>query len=280
MDRRNVVRHNPHMIQTPYLVEPGKKFKLADCATDDTGKFKRKNQAKKEVAENLKKLFKLQKMLYAQGKHAFLVVLQAMDGGGKDGAIAHVFRGVNPQGCVVTSFKAPTPLELSHDFLWRIHKAAPAKGMIGIFNRSHYESVLVERVKSLVPEKIWSKRYDHINNFEKELTDEGTLILKFFLNISWEEQKRRMEKRLADPAKNWKFSSADLKERKRWDDYMEAYQEMLRRCSTPCAPWYVIPADHKWFRNWALSHTIVRALEELDLHFPPPLKNADKVKVH
>lgn len=267
------------MVPSPYLVAPGKKFKLADCPTDDSGRFKDKQEAKRPTEDNLKKLDKLQEVLYAQSKHALLVVFQAMDGGGKDGAIKHVFRGVNPQGCSVTSFKVPTPLESAHDFLWRIHNAAPARGMIGIFNRSHYESVLVERVKNLTPEKVWSKRYDHINHFEKMLTDEGTTIIKFFLHISWEEQKRRMEKRLADPTKNWKFSPTDLKERKRWDDYMDAYQDALRKCSTDYGPWYIVPADHKWFRNWVVSDTIIRTLESLDLQFPPPLKDADKIKV-
>lgn len=267
------------MIDSPYLVPPGKKFKLKDHPTDDTGDFKDKDDAKEPTKENLKKLVDLQEMLYAQAKHAILVVFQAMDGGGKDGAISHVFSGVNPQGCSVTSFKVPTPQEQAHDFLWRIHKAAPARGMIGIFNRSHYESVLVERVKNLVPESVWSGRYELINDFEKLLTAEGTTIVKFFLNISYEEQKKRMEARLKDPAKNWKFSPADLKERKRWDDYMEAFQDLLRRCSTPAAPWYVVPADHKWFRNWVVSDTIVRTLESLKLKFPPPLQDADAIKV-
>ena len=267
------------MVDSPYLVKPGTKFKIAEAPTDDTGPFKDKADAAPANKENRKKLYKLQDKLYAQSKHAVLIVLQAMDGGGKDGTIKHVFRGVNPQGCSVTSFKVPTPQELAHDFLWRVHAATPARGMIGIFNRSHYESVLVERVKALVPEKVWSKRYDHINNFEQTLADEGTVILKFFLHISWEEQKRRMEKRLTDSRKNWKFSPADLKERERWDDYMKAYQDALRRCSTEDAPWYVVPADHKWFRNWVVSDTIVRALEKLDLHYPPPLKDLDKFKV-
>ncbi|HSU68139.1 MAG TPA: polyphosphate kinase 2 family protein [Tepidisphaeraceae bacterium] len=267
------------MVPSPYLVTPGKKIKLSDFPTDDAGRFKDKDDAKKPTRGNLKKLDKLQEVLYAQGKHALLVVFQAMDGGGKDGAIEHVFSGINPQGCTVTSFKQPTPLELAHDFLWRIHAATPPKGMIGIFNRSQYESVLVERVKNLVPEDVWKRRYDHINNFERELADEGTTIIKFFLHISWEEQKDRMQKRLADPTKNWKFSAADLKERKRWDDYMAAYQDALRKCSTEWAPWYIVPADHKWYRNWVVSDTIVRTLETLGLKFPPPMKDADKIKV-
>ena len=208
-----------------------------------------------------------------------LVIFQAMDGGGKDGAIDHVFSGVNPQGCAVTSFKVPSTEEQSHDYLWRIHKATPARGMIGIFNRSHYESVLVERVKKLAPRELWSMRYASINSFEKLLAQEGTTILKFFLHISWEEQKRRMEARLKDPGKNWKFSPSDLKERRRWDDYMEAYEDALQKCSTKAAPWYIVPADHKWYRNWVVSDVIVRALEKLDLKYPPPLKDADKIRV-
>ncbi len=267
------------MVESPYLVRPGKKLKLSDFPTDDTGKFKDKQEAEVPTKLNLKRLDELQEVMYAQGKHALLVVFQAMDGGGKDGAIEHVFSGVNPQGCSVTSFKAPSSHELAHDYLWRIHAATPARGMIGIFNRSHYESVLIERVKNLVPEKVWSKRYDHINEFERLLSDEGTTILKFFLHISYEEQKRRMEKRLKDPTKNWKFSPTDLKERTRWHDYMKAYEDALERCSTKRAPWYAVPADHKWFRNWVVSHTIVKALEQLDLKFPPPLKDAEKYKV-
>jgi PPK2 family polyphosphate:nucleotide phosphotransferase len=267
------------MIDSPYLVEPGKKFTLADHKPGETGKFSDKRDAAEENDKNLKALRKLQDKLYAQGKHAILIVLQAMDGGGKDGTISKVFSGVNPQGCVVHSFKRPTELEVSHDFLWRIHTAAPQKGMIGIFNRSHYESVLVERVKDLVPESVWSKRYDHINHFEDLLADEGTTIIKFFLNISWEEQKERMEARLANPKKNWKFDPEDLKNRERWDDYMAAYQDAVGQCSTKHAPWYVVPADHKWFRNWLVSDILVRTLEKLDLKYPPPLKDAEDIKV-
>src|SRR4051812_21694247 len=194
------------MIDSPYLVEPGKKLKLGKRSTNDTGKFKDKSAAAGPTAKNLEKLDELQEELYAESKRALLVVFQALDAGGKDGAIEHVFSGVNPQGCSVTSFKAPTPLELSHDFLWRIHAATPGRGTIGIFNRSHYESVLVERVKKLVPKSTWAARYDHINEFERILTDEGTTIVKFFLHISHEEQKERLEARLKDPEKNWKFN--------------------------------------------------------------------------
>jgi len=266
-------------IDSPYLVEPGKKFKIADHKAGDTGKFEDKTEAEPRTQKNLEELEKLQDKLYAQAKYAVLIVLQAMDGAGKDGTIAKVFSGVNPQGCEVHSFKRPTPLELAHDYLWRIHNAVPPKGMIGIFNRSHYESVLVERVKDIVPESVWSKRYDQINDFEKMLAAENTVILKFFLHISWEEQKERMEARLADPKKNWKFDPEDLKNRERWTDYMAAYEDAISRCSTKHAPWYIVPANHKWFRNWVVSDILTRTLEKLDLKYPPPLKKADQIKV-
>src|SRR3954469_23436825 len=194
------------MIDSPYLVKPGKKLHLSKLATDDTDPFNDKDEAQNAIDKNLDRLAEYQEVMYAQGEHALLVVFQAMDCGGKDGAIEHVFGGVNPQGCAVTSFKVPTALELRHDFLWRIHQACPAKGMIGIFNRSHYESVLVERVHKLVPGAVWKERYDHINAFEKLLADEGTTILKFFLHISKQEQKERLEDRLKDKSKNWKFN--------------------------------------------------------------------------
>ncbi len=267
------------MLKSPYLVHPGKKLKLNKLATDDTGDFDDKEDAAAATQKNLDKLDELQELLYAEAKHAVLIVFQAMDGGGKDGAIEHVFSGVNPQGCQVTSFKAPTALELAHDFLWRIHAAVPRKGMIGIFNRSHYESVLVERVHELVPEKVWKGRYDHINNFEWLLADEGTTIIKFFLHISKDEQKQRMEARLEDKAKNWKFNVGDLKERALWDDYMKAYEDALEKCSTEDAPWYIVPADKKWFRNWVVSDTIVRTLQSLDMKYPKAEEGLSKIVV-
>ena len=267
------------MIESPYLVEPGSKFKLSEVHTDDTGKFKSKEDAAPATNKNLERLAELQELLYAEAKHALLVVFQAMDTGGKDGAIEFVFRGCDPQGCQVTAFKSPTRLELSHDFLWRIHSAAPPFGMIGIFNRSHYEAVLIERVKNLVPEKVWSRRYDHVNTFEKMLADEGTTIVKFFLHISKDEQKRRLEARLREPHKQWKFDSGDLVERKLWDPYMEAYQDALRRTSQKHAPWYVVPADRKWYRNWVLSDLLVRTLETLDMKYPKPPPGLDKIVV-
>jgi PPK2 family polyphosphate:nucleotide phosphotransferase len=267
------------MIDSPYLVRPGKKFRIEDAPTNDDGMFKSREEGEAAVEVTRKRLHELQEVLYAQGKHAILIVFQAMDAGGKDGAIEHVFSGVNPQGCQVTSFKVPTPLELSHDFLWRIHHAAPAKGMIGIFNRSHYESVLVERVKGLVPEPVWRRRYEHINNFERLLADEGTTILKFFLHISKKEQKERMQARIDDPTKNWKFNPKDLDERARWDDYMRAFDDALERCSTEWAPWYIVPSDRKWFRNWVVSDVIVRTLESLDLKYPDPAPGIRGLKI-
>jgi PPK2 family polyphosphate:nucleotide phosphotransferase len=267
------------MVDSDYLVQPGKKFVLADVDPGQTGKFKRKADAADAVQKNLQRMRELQDVFYASGQYALLVVFQAMDAGGKDGAIKHVFSGVNPQGCSVTSFKAPTPLELAHDFLWRVHDATPPKSMIGIFNRSHYESVLVERVKKLVPRDVWEKRYNHINQFEKLLADEGTRIVKFFLHISKDEQKARLEKRLVDKKRLWKFDPNDLVARQQWADYMDAYEDALGKCSTRHAPWYVVPADHKWFRNWVVSDVIVRTMEEMDLKYPKPKADLAKVKV-
>jgi PPK2 family polyphosphate:nucleotide phosphotransferase len=267
------------MVENPYLVVPGKKFKLSDRPTDDTGRFKAKEDAAEVTAKNLEKLDGLQELLYAEARHAVLVVLQSMDTGGKDGTIEHVFSGIDPQGCSVTSFKQPTPVELSHDFLWRHHIAVPPKRMIGIHNRSHYESVLVERVHSLVPKSVWSARYDHINEFEKILADEGVTILKFFLHISKEEQKKRLEARLENSAKQWKFDPGDLKEREHWDEYQDAYEDALKKCSTDHAPWYVVPADRKWFRNWVVSDTLVHALEAMDMKYPKPVADLSKIKV-
>jgi PPK2 family polyphosphate:nucleotide phosphotransferase len=261
------------------LVEPGSKLRLDKISTNETGRFKDKEDAQPAIEKNLEQLRDLQEVLYADGRFALLVVLQAMDGGGKDGSIEHVFSGVNPQGCSVSAFKVPSHLEAAHDFLWRIHAACPAKGMIGIFNRSHYEDVLVTRVKKLVPKEVWSARYDQINAFEKMLVDSGTVILKFYLHISKDEQKQRMEDRLHDKNKNWKFSLADLETRSHWDDYTQAYQDALEKCSTARAPWYIVPADRKWFRNWVISDTIVRALKKLDLRYPKPIEDLDKVRI-
>jgi PPK2 family polyphosphate:nucleotide phosphotransferase len=267
------------MVDSPYLVKPGKKFKLSKFDPDDTGPYEDREHAKPDAEANLEVIDDRQQVLYAQARHALLVVIQAMDAGGKDGAIDYIFSGVNPQGCTVASFKAPTQLELAHDYLWRYHAAVPPKGMIGIFNRSHYESVLIERVKGIAPKKVWSRRYDQINAFEEMLAAEGVTILKFYLNISRDEQKERLEARLKDPHKNWKFNPADLEERKRWDEYMEAFEDALGRCSTAVAPWYVIPSNRKWFRNWAISDIIVRTLKELPLKYPKAVEDLKKYKV-
>jgi PPK2 family polyphosphate:nucleotide phosphotransferase len=216
------------------------------------------------------KLIDYQTRFYAWNKKKLLVVLQAMDAGGKDGTIRRVFKGVNPQGVLVTSFKVPSKDELAHDFLWRIHKAVPGKGMIGVFNRSHYEDVLVVRVHNIVPEEIWRPRYDQINAFEKHLVETGTVILKFYLHISSDEQRERFQARLDNPDKNWKFSMEDLEKRKLWDDYMAAFNEMLKKTSTNYAPWYVIPSDQKWYRNLAITRVIVQSLERLDPQYPSP----------
>jgi PPK2 family polyphosphate:nucleotide phosphotransferase len=263
----------------PFLVPPGTHVNLADYDPGYTGDYEKKSAAKAARKDNVKRLQALQEVLWAEGKHSLLVVLQALDAGGKDGTIKHVMRGVNPQGCQVTSFKVPTEEELAHDYLWRIHQAVPRRGYIGIFNRSHYEDVLVVRVHNLVPESVWQQRYDEINHFEEMLADNGTTILKFFLYISKDEQKERFEERLQDPKKNWKFSMSDVRERDHWDEYIAAYEDALSRCSTPWAPWHIVPADHKWYRNLVVSGAMVQALEKLDMHFPPPLPDADQIAI-
>ncbi|WP_456410662.1 polyphosphate kinase 2 family protein [Oceanithermus sp.] len=252
-----------------YRVAPGEPFDPAAWPTredDDFGGGKK--TTRKELKAIGKKLSELQARLYAEGQRALLVVLQGMDTAGKDGTIRRVFRMVNPQGVRVASFKKPTALELAHDYLWRVHARVPARGEIGIFNRSHYEDVLVARVHNLVPPEVWSRRYDHINAFEQMLADEGTRIVKFFLHISKEEQKRRLEARLENPKKHWKFNPADLAERKLWDDYMAAYAEALSRTSTPKAPWYAVPADRKWQRDLIVARVLLEALEAMAPQFP------------
>jgi PPK2 family polyphosphate:nucleotide phosphotransferase len=267
------------MTPSPHLATPGKKIRLSKIDPDDTGDYKDKDHAQPDIDDNLQKLDKLQELLYADARRAVLVVIQAMDAGGKDGAIEHVFSGVNPQGCNVTSFKVPSHVELAHDFLWRYHLAVPPKGMIGIFNRSHYESVLVERVKDIVPKKVWSKRYAHLRAFEEMLYDENVTVVKFYLHISRDEQKDRLRARLEDPKKNWKFNPGDLAERKRWDDYMEAFEDAINETSTKYAPWYVIPANKKWYRNYAIGDILVRTLKELPLQYPEPAEGLDKIKI-
>jgi len=267
------------MVDSPYLVEPGKRFHLKNYSTDDTGSFADKDQCKSSCKKNLEQLEELQEVFYAESKRALLVIFQAMDAGGKDGAIEFVFSGLDPQGCSVTNFKAPSSLERSHDFLWRHHLAVPPKGMIGIHNRSHYETVLIERVKKIAPKEVWAKRYDHINAFEQMLADEGVVILKFFLHISKDEQKRRLEARRDNAHKQWKFNPADLEEREHWDAYQDAFQDAIGKCSTKHAPWYVVPSDKKWFRNWVVSDVIVRTLKELKPKYPPPVPGIEKIVI-
>jgi PPK2 family polyphosphate:nucleotide phosphotransferase len=254
-------------------------IKLKNFDPDYTGKNQDKDEAKIETEKNIARLAELQEVMYAEGKHALLIILQAMDAAGKDGTIKQVMSGVNPQGCRVTSFKAPTPEELSHDFLWRVHQHVPPKGYIGLFNRSHYEDVLIVRVHNLVPETVWRNRYEQINNFEKLLADNGVTILKFFLHISKDEQKERLEKRLADKSKNWKFNPGDLKERNLWDDYMAAYEDAINKCNAPWAPWHVVPANKKWYRNLVVSERIVEALESLDMKYPPAPAGIDGIVI-
>ena len=254
-----------------YRIAPGTVVDLSSIDTRDSAAFDGDKTAGKARLEDLTaELEELQELLYAEGKHKVLIVLQATDTGGKDGTIRHVFDGVNPQGVKVASFKKPTPKELAHDYLWRIHRQTPGAGEITIFNRSHYEDVLVVRVHSLVPEERWSRRYDHINEFERILADEGTTILKFLLHISKDEQAERLRARLDTPHKQWKFATGDLAERARWDDYRAAFEAMLSRTSTPWAPWYVVPADRKWYRNLVISTVVTRTLRGLDMSYPEP----------
>jgi PPK2 family polyphosphate:nucleotide phosphotransferase len=263
-----------------FLIREGSKLDLKHHATDFTADYTDKEQAKKDLEENIQKLRGLQDVLYAQDKQALLVVFQAMDAAGKDGAIEHVMSGVNPQGVSVVSFKQPSDEELSHDFLWRCAKNAPERGRIGIFNRSHYEEVLVVRVHPQIlqsqhlpdhikrDKQIWKKRFEQIRNFESGLAANGTHILKFFLNVSKEEQKTRFLARIEEEDKNWKFSMGDVKERGHWGDYMKAYTEAIEATSTKDAPWYIIPADKKWFTRLAVSEVIVKKLESMKLHYP------------
>ncbi len=263
-----------------YLVEPGAKIKLSDWDPNDRGDFKgNKEQALAETEKLNQKLGELHELLYAEHKHKILIVLQAMDTGGKDGTIRHVFNGVNPQGARVANFKEPTAEELDHDYLWRIHKQVPAKGELVIFNRSHYEDVLVVRVHGLVPPEIWKKRFDQINAFEQMLTETGTTILKFYLNIDKEEQKERLQARLDDPTKHWKFRRGDLQERALWPAYMQAYEDVLNKTSTTAAPWYIIPANHKWYRNWVISSILVETLEGLKMKFPESEENLEGIVI-
>lgn len=252
-----------------YRVKPGKRVDLGEWDPNDKSAYKGdKDDGRDELLDINERLEALQELLYAENKQRILIVLQAMDTGGKDGTIRHVFDGVNPQGVRVASFKKPTSQELRHDYLWRVHKQVPGDGEIVIFNRSHYEDVLVVRVHELVQKDVWSKRYDHINEFERMLADEGTTILKFYLHIDLIEQKERFQARLDEPDKNWKFNPGDLDERKLWDQYINAYEDVLSKTSTKWAPWYIIPANRKWYRNLVIGSIIVDTLEGLDMRFP------------
>lgn len=253
-------------------VPPGKNLHLANIDPKSTPEWSGsdKEEGKVRVEELNARLEQLQELLYAEGKQRLLVVLQAMDAGGKDGTIRHVFDGVNPSGVRAPAFKRPTGKELAHDYLWRVHQEVPGDGEVVIFNRSHYEDVLVVRVMDIVPEQRWRKRYEHIVDFERMLADEGTTIVKIYLHISKEEQQERLQDRLDIPEKNWKFETGDLDMRERWDDFMEAFEEALEKTSTPHAPWYVVPANRKWYRNIAVLEILVQTLEGLHMSFPEP----------
>jgi PPK2 family polyphosphate:nucleotide phosphotransferase len=263
------------MAKQPFTLDPGTKFCLQDFDPDYTGKHDNDDDTKKQTKKNLERLSELQEMLYAQGKSALLIVLQGMDTAGKDGTIAHVMSAFNPQGVDVCPFKVPSPEELSHDYLWRVHKVTPGRGMVAIFNRSHYEDVLVVRVAKLAPEEVWRKRYEHINDFEQLLSDNGVTIVKFFLHISREEQAERMRERQQTRSKQWKFSPGDLEVRKQWDDYMAAYEDALFKCNTEYAPWYVVPANRKWYRNLVVSNVLVETMERMGLRYPEPVPNIE-----
>ena len=266
-------------LSKPYRISDGKGFRLKDYDPQDTNGLKSKKHGKETLEHSKELLAEFQERLYAQDRWALLIIFQAMDAAGKDGAIKHVMSGINPQGCDVTSFKAPSKEELDHEYLWRAHRAVPQRGKIGIFNRSYYEEVLVVRVhqdllnaqqlpKELVTKHIWEERYEDINQFEKYLARNGVIVMKFFLHLSKGEQKKRFLERLEMPEKNWKFSMADVKERSYWKDYQKAYEEMIQATATKHAPWHVVPADNKWFTRLAVAGAIIHKLHSLDLQFP------------
>lgn len=271
-------RSNAMNYSEQFRVEPGSSVKLNKIDPDFTGKLKNKIAAAAKLEKYTQELRDLQFLLYAEGKRSLLICLQAMDAAGKDGTINHVMWALNPQGTRVHGFKAPSKEEAAHDFLWRAHKYAPAKGEVVIYNRSHYEDVLVVRVHNLVPKEVWSKRYDLINEFEQSLVENGTTIIKFFLHISADEQLRRFKQRFDDPARHWKISEADYQERTFWKDYQKAYEDALSKTSTRNAPWFVIPSNHKWFRNLAVSQIVVETLESLRMKFPAPTVNIDDIR--
>jgi PPK2 family polyphosphate:nucleotide phosphotransferase len=266
-----------------YGVKAGRKLSLRGYDPDDTGDYKKSDQgkakAKAETAKLIARLDGLQERLYANATRSLLIVLQGMDTSGKDGTIKSVMSGVNPQGCKVVAFKAPSKDELAHDFLWRVHREVPPKGYIGIFNRSHYEDVLITRVHGWVSDKVVKRRFDQIKEFEELLTENGTAILKLFLHISKDEQKERLEARIADPEKRWKWNSGDLEERKLWEDYLKAFEDVISATSTDCAPWYIVPANRKWYRNLVVAERIVNVLEDMKLKTPPAPDGVDFTKL-
>jgi PPK2 family polyphosphate:nucleotide phosphotransferase len=261
-----------------FRVAPGSKVTLGKIDAGFKDKHENHASAMGELEHYTRRLAELQYLMYAENRRSLLIVLQAMDAGGKDGTINHVFAALNPQGCAVHGFKAPSSEELAHDYLWRIHKAAPQRGQVGIFNRSHYEDVLVVRVHKLVPKEVWPRRYGEINAFERQLADNGTHILKFYLHIDRDEQLARFKQRIDDPTRHWKISESDYAERARWDDYQQAFEDAIGRCSTDYAPWYIIPANHKWFRNLAVSQILVETMESLEMKFPPPSVDIEDVQ--
>jgi PPK2 family polyphosphate:nucleotide phosphotransferase len=261
-----------------FKVAPGAAVKLKDVDPAFTDRHESREAAAEEIQRDQQRLRQLQELLYANNRPSLLICLQALDTGGKDGTIEHVLGAMNPQGCRVVAFKQPTPEEVAHDFLWRVHRVTSARGEVVIFNRSHYEDVLVVRVHDLVPKSVWSRRYDEINAFERLLAENDTRVLKFYLHLSKEEQLRRFKDRLDDPTKQWKISEADYQEREHWDDYADAYEEALSRCSTAHAPWFIIPSDHKWFRNLAVARIVVEHLESLGLTFPKPTVDLDHIR--
>jgi PPK2 family polyphosphate:nucleotide phosphotransferase len=261
------------------LVPFGKRVKLSDYDPSYTGGYEKKGEVKALVKANLARMAELQELMFAEGKHALLIVLQAMDAGGKDSTIRHVMDAFNPQGCRVVGFGVPTERELAHDFLWRIHQHTPSLGNVTIFNRSHYEDVLVVRVNELVPKEVWQRRYEYINGFERLLADSGVTIVKFYLHISKDEQKERFQERLDRPEKNWKFNPGDLGTRAQWDDYMAAFEGVFAKCNHPWAPWYIVPANKKWYRNLVVSTALVEAMEKMDMRYPPAPEGLDKIVI-
>ncbi len=261
-----------------FRVEPGSKVDLAEIDAGFTDEHESQERALPEIESYSRKMRELQYLMYAEGKRSLLVCLQGRDAAGKDGTINHVLSAMNPQGCTVTGFKVPTPEEAAHDFLWRYHQHVPRKGQVAIFNRSHYEDVLVQRVHDMVPKEVWSKRYEHINHFERLLYDSDTHILKFYLHIDPREQLARFKQRIDDPERHWKISDGDYAERPHWDAYTKAFEAALSKCSTEYAPWFIIPANRKWFRNLAVSRIVAETLESLDMRFPEPTVDIDQIK--